>query len=113
MAIRMETQHSSARITLIFALSLGVMVSPGIAVAGGEAHQKHDTLFQQADANADGKLNREEFDAMTKDSANAVAEDARPAVQDATTLGTFEEKDANGDGSVSKQELYGDDLRKD
>jgi len=112
MANRTDTQPSSARITLIIALSLGVMVSSGTAVAGDEANQKHDTLFKQADADGDGKLNREEFDAMTKKRADAVAEDARPEVQDATTLGSFDEKDADGDGAVSKQELYGDDLRK-
>lgn len=113
MAIHMDTPFSSARITLIVALSLGVMVLPGIAVAGDEAQQKHDTLFKQADADGDDRLNREEFDAMTRNSADAVAEDARPEVQDATTLGSFDEKDADGDGAVSKQELYGDDLRKD
>lgn len=113
MAIRIDTQSPSARVTLIVALSLGVMVSSGIAVAGDEAHQKHETLFKQADADGDGKLSRDEFDAMTKDSADAVAEDARPEVQDATTLGSFDEKDADGDGALSKQELYGDDLHKD
>lgn len=112
MAIRIDTQPSSARITLIVALAFGVMVSPGIAAAGDEAHQKHDTLFKQADSDGDGRLSREEFDALTKDSADAVADDARPEVQDATTLGSFDEKDADGDGAVSKQELYGDDLRK-
>lgn len=113
MANPMETQSSSARITLVVALSVGVMVSPIIPVAWGESHQKHETLFKQADADGDGELNRDEFDAMTKSSADAVAEDARPAVQDATTLGSFDEKDADGNGAVSKKELYGDDLRKD
>lgn len=67
----------------------------------------NSSLFQRADTDNNGQLSRAEFDAITGKNADFVAQNARPAVREATTLDDFDDKDQDGDGKLSREEFYG------
>lgn len=64
---------------------------PAEKPAGDKPKQDPEKVFAKKDANADGKLSKEEFTAKAKDPAKAEK--------------SFAKKDKDGDGSVSKEEF--------